>query len=118
MYTSLGALGWNMGRGQPLVETTGYKQSLLSGPFSFTVQPEHVIFGEGEKECLILQKWQTAFCEIIIGMVWKGGVYKEEKKIPLEKKCGACHITMQHWFTALQWHVYQKLFPFAPKRMN
>lgn len=62
---------------------------------------EHVIFGDRGKECLILQKWQTVFCEIIIGMVWKGGVYKEEKKIPVEKKCRACHITMQHWFTAL-----------------
>lgn len=89
-----------MGRGQPLVETTCYRQSLLSGPFSFTVQPEHVIFGKGEKECLILQKWQTVFCEIIIGMVWKGGVYKEEKKkIPVEKKCRACHITMDNHAT-------------------
>ena len=48
---------------------------------------------------MILQKWQTVFCEIIIGMVWKGGVYKEEKKIPVEKKCRACHITMDNQAT-------------------
>lgn len=90
-----------MGRGQPLVETTGYKQSVLSGPFSFTVQPEHVILGEGEKECLILQKWQTAFCEIIIGMVWKGGVYKEEKKNPSRKEMWSLshnHATLVYCF--------------------
>lgn len=68
IHTSVGALGWNVGRGQPVVETR-YKQSLPLK--SIFIQSEYVIFGEGEKECLTPQKWQIIFCEIIIGMVWE-----------------------------------------------
>lgn len=101
MYTLVRELGWSVGRGQPLLKTTCYKQSL---PLKFYF---HLIFSLNlwlwwqEKECLTLQKWQTTFCGVMIAMVW-GGELIGEKKIPLENKYGACHITMQHWFTALQ----------------
>lgn len=53
MHSSVGALGWSVGRGQPLAETTCYKQSL---PLKFYF---HSVFGlnvqfwcEREEECV------------------------------------------------------------------
>lgn len=70
MYTSVGALGWSVGRGQPLVETTCYKQSLPLEFYFHSIFSLNLWFWWGEKECLTLQKLQTTFCERITAMIW------------------------------------------------
>lgn len=47
MYTSVGALGWSVGRGQPLVEETCYKQSLPLKFYFHSVFSLNLWFGWG-----------------------------------------------------------------------
>lgn len=74
MYTSVGALGWSVGGGQPLVETTSYKQSLLLKFYFHSVFSLNLWFGWGRKGVL-----DSTFCKIIIATVWERGVYRGKK---------------------------------------
>lgn len=85
--TSVGALGWSMGRGATLSRNNMLQTKTASRVlFSFSILPKVVIFGEKEIEYLILQEWQTTFREIIIPMVWGKGVYKRKKWNPSRKE--------------------------------